>query len=46
MIVLVHMTDWQFVLRRVPYIRGKFPPLEIKEDNGGEEEDGETNGDE
>uniref|UniRef100_A0A1X7UUM7 Uncharacterized protein n=1 Tax=Amphimedon queenslandica TaxID=400682 RepID=A0A1X7UUM7_AMPQE len=37
-VTLVYMTDWQVVLRYVPYVRGKFPPIE--ETPAGNEEEG------
>lgn len=41
-ILFVFMTDWRVILGRVPFVRGKFPPVEApapqKDDISGEED--------
>ena len=45
LIGLVYFADWRVVLRKIPFVRGRFPPLPVESsgvvgdegDSGGEE---------
>lgn len=41
---LCYMTNWRVVLQYVPYVRGRFPPIEMALEEGGEGEGGEEGG--
>ena len=32
-VALVFLTDWQVVIGRIPYVRGKFPPPVIMDES-------------